>query len=101
MTHCGNISRTLLYEVRLQGGGEALVYVLLEHKSYPDPLAGVAGTELPGGNLAVGTAAEKAAVDAGNSAGAVPWSAALAGRALAPTVRGRCRAGGLHSGVPL
>jgi len=37
MTRCGNISRTLLYEVRLQGGGEALVYVLLEHKSYPDP----------------------------------------------------------------
>ena len=27
----------LLYEVHLQGGGEALVYVLLEHKSYPDP----------------------------------------------------------------
>ncbi len=27
----------LLYQVRLQGGGEALVYVLLEHKSYPDP----------------------------------------------------------------
>ena len=27
----------LLYQVQLQGGGEALVYVLLEHKSYPDP----------------------------------------------------------------